>query len=248
MKTTGLILLTCACLFTTTAQANEAKAVIDKVKERASPPHERVQLKLMLETADGLKKERVLTILRKNEEGSSRALIRLLQPADIKGLSLLSVTEGPDDEQWLYTPSTKQSRRLVGANRKGKFLDSDITYEDLRADTYSEFNNKILSETGNTIEMESMARQDIESSYGKIHTWISKPEFRVEKVEYYDTKEKLLKRAEFKDYKKIDGKYWRAQLVLVQNLQEKTKTKLIVQKISVKKIADSEVSLAAMEE
>jgi hypothetical protein len=242
-----LLLMISAFIFNS-AHALDAKTVLEKVRDRASPPNERVQLKLSFEDSSGAKKERVMTILRKNDEGSSRALIRLLEPADLKGLTLLSVTEGDNDDQWLYLPSSKKSRRIVGGNKKGKFLDSDVTYEDLRASTYSEFKNKVISETAKLIEIESIAKLDIESSYGKILTWVAKPEYRVEKVEYYDPELKLLKRAEFKDYKKSGKKYWRAHLVQIQNVQENTKTKLEVQKISVGKIDESEVSHAALEE
>jgi hypothetical protein len=231
-----------------TFAANEkVDQILKSVEQKLAPPNERVSLKMVIQDSDGSKKERVLTILRKNEKGN-RALIRLLQPSDLKGLSLLTIAEGDKEDQWLYLPSDKKSRRILGSNKKGKFLDSEISYEDLRADTYKDFNNKIVKEDDKSIQIESTAKKDSESSYGRVVTWIGKPELQIDRVDYYDKGGKLLKQATFKNYKKVGGKFLRAHQMLVTNVQAKRKTMLIVQKVSLKKISDDEISLSALED
>ncbi len=79
-------------------------------------------------------------------------------------------------------------------------------------------------------------------------TWVSKPDLRLEKVEYYDKAGKLLKRTEFKGYTKVGGKFWRAKQMLVQNMQDKRKTSLTLMKVNLGKIDADEVSLSALEE
>lgn len=229
------------------AGATDVQAILKAVEEKAAPPNERVQLKMIIQEADGSKKERVLSIMRKNDKGA-RALVRILQPSDLKGLSLLTVAEGGKEEQHLYLPSDKKSRRILGSNKKGKFLDSEIAYEDLSISTYKEFDNKIVKDDGKLIEIESKAKPDSESSYGKVVTWVSKNDNRIEKVDYYDKAGKLLKKAEFKGYVKVGQKYWRAKQVLVQNVQDKRKTSLTVQKVNLKTIDDDEISLSALED
>ncbi len=233
--------------YTYAAPAMDVKEILKSVEERSAPPNERVQIKMVIQESDGSKKERVLSILRKNL-GEARALIRLQKPSDLKGLTLLTVASGDKEDQWLYLPSDKKSRRILGSNKKGKFLDSEIAYEDLRISTYKEFNNRVIKEDGKTFEIESKAKPDTDSSYGKIITWISKADFRVEKVDYYDTDGKLWKQAQMSKYEKVGNKFWRARQVNVTNVQDKRKTQLIVQKISLKKISDEEVSLGALEE
>lgn len=227
--------------------AMEVKDVLKNVEQRTAPPNERVQIKMVISEPDGAKKERVLSILRKNE-GEARALIRLQKPSDLKGLTLLTVSSGSKEDQWLYLPSDKKSRRILGSNKKGKFLDSEIAFEDLRISTYKEFSNKIVKDDGKTFEIESKAKPGTESSYGKIVTWVNKADFKVEKVDYYDQSGKLWKQARFDKYEKVGEKFWRARQVQVTNVQDKRKTALFVQKVSLKKIADDEVSLAALEE
>lgn len=230
------------------ASKTSIEDLLKKVESQGAPPNERVQLKMVIQESDGSKKERVLTITRKTED-ETRVLVRLLQPSDLKGLSLLTVAaKGGKEEQWLYLPSDKKSRRILGSNKKGKFLDSEISFEDLSISTYKQFNNKIVKEDAKVIQIESKAKPDSESSYGKVVTWVSKPETRLEKVEYYDKAGKLLKRTEFKGYTKVGGKFWRAKEMLVQNLQDKRKTSLTLQKVNLKNIEADEVSLSALEE
>ncbi|MGE4131003.1 MAG: outer membrane lipoprotein-sorting protein [Bdellovibrionales bacterium] len=227
--------------------ATNVKDLLDKVEAQSAPPNERVQLRMVIQESDGTKKERVLSLLRKNE-GEPRALIRLQKPADLKGLSLLTVSEGDKEDQWLYLPSDKKSRRILGSNKKGKFLDSEIAYEDLRISTYKDFDNKIVKESGGVVQVESKAKASTDSSYGKIVTWIEKKNNRIQKVDYYDKNGKLWKQAKFTNYQKVGSKFWRAKNVQVTNVQDKRKTQLIVQKVSVKAITDEEVSLAALED
>jgi uncharacterized protein len=230
-----------------TQKTISVQEILKKVENGGAPKSERVHLKMTIQESDGSKKERVLTILRKNDD-DARALVRLQKPADLKGLSLLTVVEKGKEDQYLYLPSDKKSRRILGSNKKGKFLDSEIAFEDLSLSTYKEFNNKVVKDDGKLIEIESKAKPDSESSYGKIVTWVTSGEYRLEKVDYYDKQGKLLKRAQFKGYTKVENKHWRAKHLIVHNVQANRKTSLTMLKVSFKNIDADEVSLAALED
>ncbi|MGE0526454.1 MAG: MMPL family transporter, partial [Bdellovibrionales bacterium] len=150
-----LIVLGLAAFRSTYATTKDAQTILKNVEKLASPPNERVEIKMVIQESDGSKKERELSILRKNEGGGgkeARALIRLKKPSDLKGLSLLTVASGDSEDQWLYLPSDKKSRRILGSNKKGKFLDSDIAYEDLRVSTYKEFDNKVVKDSAKLVQ------------------------------------------------------------------------------------------------
>jgi hypothetical protein len=227
--------------------AENVNDILHLVEKKSAPPNERVELKMVIQEADGSKKERDLSITRKGE-GGARALIRLSQPSDLKGLALLTVSKGDKEEQYLYLPSDKKSRRILGSSKHGKFLDSEIAYEDLALSTYKDFNNKIVKSDDKEVQIESKAKRGSDSSYGRIVTWISKPDYKIDRVDYFDKSNKLLKRADFKNYQKIGDNYWRARNVLVVNAQNKRKTLMVVKKVSLKKIDDDEVSLTALDE
>ena len=72
-------------------------------------------------------------------------MVKLLSPTDLKGVGLLTVSKNSDDEsQWLYLPSEKRSRRITGSNKKGRFLDSELSFEDLSLSTYKNFSNSVI--------------------------------------------------------------------------------------------------------
>ena len=242
---TFLVLI--AMLLTQTAVATEnVDNILHQIEVKSSPPSERVDLKMTIQESDGAKKQRELSITRKND-GDARALIRLQKPSDLKGLALLTVAKGNKEEQYLYLPSDKKSRRILGSSKKGKFLDSEIAYEDLAISTYRDFDNKVIKQDNKLIEIESRARKHSDSSYGRILTWVT-PDYKIDHVDYFDKSNKLLKHAQFKDYQQVGAKFWRARTVSVQNVQTKRKTQLLVTNVSLKKIDDDEVSLSALED
>lgn len=223
-----------------------AEDILKQVEIRSSPPQEAVQMKMVTSEPGGSSKERWMTIMRKNGK-EHKALVRLQKPADLKGLALLSVNSQTKEDQWLYLPSAKKTRRILGSSSKGKFLDSEIAYEDLRASTYKAFVNKVISRNANMVEIESDLKKGAESSYSKMRSWVALPDYRIVKMQYWDEKGSPLKTTEFKGYQKIGDKYWRARTMQVVNLQTKRKTTLELKKVSLKGVNDDDLSVAALE-
>ena len=224
-----------------------AKVILKKVEQRTSPPYESVQMDMKTTESDKSSKERSLTIKRVNNKKEQKALVRLLAPSNLKGLALLTINANNDENQWLYLPSSKRTRRIIGSNKKSRFLDSELNYEDLRISTYKAFDNKIIKKNKKIAVIESKAKKEDDSSYGKIKTWVSLKHFRVEKVEYYDKKKKHLKTMTFAGYKKYGKKFWRAKKMLVKNVQKSRSTELKLKKISLKKIDEGLFTISALE-
>ena len=58
----------------------------------------------------------------------SKFLVRFSTPADIKGTGFLQIEHNEaDDDQWIYLPALKKSRRLVANNKKDSFVGSDFS-------------------------------------------------------------------------------------------------------------------------
>ena len=223
-----------------------AEQILKKVEKNTSPPYESVEMKMKTKEPDGSTKERLVRIKRMNK-AEQKALVRLLAPSDLKGLALLTVNKGSDEDQWLYLPSSKRTRRIIGSNKKGRFLDSELSYEDMRISTYKAFDNNVVSQNKKVAVIESKAKGEDDSSYSRIKTWVSMKHFRVNKVEYYDKKGKHLKTMTFKGYKRYGKKFWRAKTVVVKNVQKKRSTNLVLKKVSLKKLNDGIFSISSLE-
>ena len=70
------------------------------------------------------------------------------------------------------------------------------------------------------------------SGYSYQKVWIDKAHYRVQKVEFYDRKESLLKILTLSDYKQFKDKYWRPMKSLMRNVQTNKSTSLITQEIT----------------
>lgn len=250
--TTGLFLLIALVFGFSKANAADkmtAKAILKRVQKNNIVPNERAEIKMVIKDRDGSKKEREIIVIKKNGS-EKKALVKLLKPADLRGVGLLSVSKGSNDEsQWLYLPSEKRSRRLASSGKSGKFLDSDLSYEDLSISTYRNFNNKVekLLKDKNIAVILSKVKNKDNSSYKKIRTWVDLKTYQIKKANYYNHKNKLVKKMSFRKYKK-HGKVWRAHHVVVKNIPKKRSTSLRVKKISLKKVSDSEISMSALED
>ncbi len=151
-------------------------------------------------------------------------------PADVKGTATLAYTHksGPDD-QWLYLPALKRVKRISGSNRSGPFMGSEFAYEDLSSQEVEKYTYKyIKDEKMNGADCHVVERYPVEktSGYKRQVVWFNKSNYRVEKTDYYDRKNTLLKTLTFSKYKQYLGKYWRANEMKMVNHQNKKQTVL----------------------
>ena len=66
-----------------------------------------------------------------------------------------------------------------------------------------------------------------DSGYTRQVTWVDTKEYRIEKVEFYDRKDELLKTLISSDFQQYLGKFWRARSMIMENHQTGKKTTLI---------------------
>lgn len=233
------------------APATDAKAILDKVSKKVDAKDEIANVKMIITEADGASKTRVLEIRRKGKDDTQKVLVKLEGPADLKGTALLSVSKGKSSDQWLYLPSSKQTRRIQsGKSRSGSFMDSELSYEDMGTSSDAAYVSKILGKKkdgGRDFTLIENTPKG-ESSYGKTIIWVDDKTDLVGKIEYFDKAGKPLKVSTFSGYKQF-GNVWRAQKVSVTNLQNKRGTVLELSDLKLNKgLEDGEFTESALTE
>jgi outer membrane lipoprotein-sorting protein len=229
-----------------------ADQILKDVEKKVTAKDESAKIVMTITEANGSTKVREIQIKRKDGGGAPKVLVKLLSPADLRGTALLSITsKSKAEDQWLYLPSTKQTRRIVSGNKSASFLDSEMSYEDMGSSLDKKFTNKILrTETdaqGPVTVIESTFTGG-ESSYSKLITWVSAKNDLVNRIEYYDLKGALLKTTEMADYKQF-GDVWRAQDVQIKNAQTRRETRLQLKDLAINKnLPDSDFTTSAMAE
>jgi len=79
-------------------------------------------------------RKREMYTLRTDRGGGERWLLtRFTKPSDIDGVGLLTKDyPGDDNDQWLYLPALDRVRRVSSSRKGGRFVGSDLFFEDLR--------------------------------------------------------------------------------------------------------------------
>lgn len=185
--------------------------------------------------------ERVRKILyweKKDKDDNRNTIVKFQYPADVKGTGLLTQElKGSEDDQWLYLPALKKTRRISASNKGDSFMGSDFAYEDMERDDLNESEYRLLG----VDDIGGKAYYHIEdipvseskkkvTNYSRREFWIRKNDFAVEKIDYYDKKGNLLKRLIASDIRLINGKP-RAHKVVMENFQTGHKTVLIYEEI-----------------
>ncbi len=198
--------------------------------------------------------DRQFTMMQIEEQGaeSYKAMIKVNAPTDLKGTGLLTYqNKGAEDDQWLYLPAMKKTRRISGSARGGKFLGSDFNFEDLAPKQKEDFTYQTLRvepcETTNCYVIQATSK-DPASLYSKTITWVREDNFLAAKMEVYDQNQVLAKLVSFVDYQQYAGKFWRPAKIIMQDVQKQRRTELMFSDIQIGSgIAATDFSKQALE-
>ena len=226
----------------------DVQALLTKTKALLVSEDDSALVTMRIIEKDGSVKERKMQIKRKFNK-KNMTLVRMQSPSDLKGTALLSIIDNEEENQWLYLPSTKQVRRIMGQNKKSGVLGSELSTDDLDMATIKGSKAHLVKEiksgqdTFSVIEIKSKTN---ETQYSKALILISAKTSLPVRLEYYNAKNTAIKRVDFENYTKI-GNVYRAQSIKVRNLVNKRGTDLILSQIkSNSGISDDEFSQRAL--
>ena len=185
-------------------------------------------MQMILRNAQGESSTRLMRLksLEVADDGD-KGLTIFDEPRDVKGTAFLnhSHTVGADD-QWLYLPALKRVKRIASRNKSGPFMGSEFAYEDLSSQEVEKYTYKFIEEKGGLLIVEQDP-VDPKSGYTRRLVSYNKDKgYRIEKVEFYDRKNALLKTLTYSDYKLYKDKYWRASVFTMINHQSNKETRL----------------------
>ncbi len=187
-----------------------------------------VSLNMVLTNRNGQKSTRQMSskTLELSEDGD-KSLITFDSPRDVKGTATLTFTHklGSDD-QWLFLPSISRVKRISSNNKSGPFMGSEFAYEDLSSQEVEKYDYKFIEENGGLIIVEQDP-VDPKSGYTRrLVTYNKDKDYRIEKIEFYDRKNSLLKTLTYNGYQLYLNKYWRADIMEMVNHQSNKQTEL----------------------
>ena len=187
-----------------------------------------VQLIMVLKNKNGQTSERKMnTKTLEMKTDGDKSLIIFNTPKDVKGTATLTFThrEGSDD-QWLYLPSIKRVKRISSNNKSGPFMGSEFSYEDLSSQEVEKYTYTFVKNQGSMVIVDQDPKDPKSGYKHRAVSYNKDKDYRIEKIEFYDRKNALLKTLTYSNYKKYKGKYWRAGTLNMINHQSNKETSL----------------------
>lgn len=211
-----------------------AYQIMERVDNRTIPSDFTAEMTMNLIDKKSRTRSRKVKTHRLSDE---KQIMWFLHPAEVKGSSFFSLYhDDRDDDMWLYLPAFGKVRRIASHAKKGSFMGSDFTFEDLGDRNLNDYKYSIQNNSDMVGErecwvVESVPESKVTTDYSKIVSWIWKDDYFPVKEEFYDKKGNLrkIKRAELT---KI-GKYWLPKRMVMEDLKSKHKTELIFDNIQV---------------
>jgi outer membrane lipoprotein-sorting protein len=189
------------------------------------------QLTMILRNRNGDESSRRMRNLTLEVDGDGdKTLVIFDQPNDVKGTAFLNYThkDGSDD-QWLYLPALTRVKRIASNNQSGPFMGSEFAYEDISSQEVEKYTYEFLrAEDVASVAMFVIERVPVDekSGYTRQVVWYDQSEYRLQKVDFYDRKNELLKTLTYHDYEQYVGQFWRADRMDMTNHQTGKSTTL----------------------
>ncbi|MEM8743395.1 MAG: outer membrane lipoprotein-sorting protein [Pseudomonadota bacterium] len=169
--------------------------------------------------------------------GEHRYLMVFHSPDAIRGAATITWKRRfKKDGQWIYLPATGgKPVRLVGGGKKNYVMGTDFTAEDLASESsdklaFERQDNETLNGNEHLVidVMPDDADLKSETAYKRRRLWIDKSNFVVMRTDYFDWRDKLIKRQTASNIKNVEDDVWRADVQTMENFKDGHKTRIEV--------------------
>jgi len=207
--------------------AQDAAAILQKVDYILNAPKDqKIMTTITLYDKQSRQSLRTMSMVQK---GSDKRLVKILSPADQKGIGFLSL---PNDNTTVYLPAYGKTRKIAGSVKNSKFAGTDFTYEDMEAKKYtSKWVPKLISSDNGYYKLELNPKTGIISDYSKLNMYVRTTDNYPMKIEHFDKSGKLCKILTDNNVVKTDG-YQIAKELIMEDKRTGTKTKMTVTSVT----------------
>lgn len=165
--------------------------------------------------------------VKERKDKGDQSIFIFKSPADVKGTKMLTWTnQTKSDDQWLFLPSLKRVKRINSSNKKGSFMGSEFSYEDLSAQEVEKYKYKYVEENtvgDRKVHVIERYPKEKKSGYSKQVVYLDQGYDQPIKIDYYDRKGELLKIGKFSKFIKLEG-WWFYDELAMDNVQTKKKS------------------------
>ena len=240
----GIAAFLAAPISNAVADDPKARAIMEKVDARDDGDNQVSDMEMILIDRRGKKRIRKIRSYTKDFGDDTYRIMFFLKPADVKNTAFLTYDyDDPnrDDDQWLYLPALKKSKRISTSDKSGSFMGSDFSYSDMTSRDLEDYDftfKKEMEVNGHkvwVIESTPRTKKVIkETGYTKGMAFVRQDNYVVIRSISWVKKGKKLKFMDMKGLKLIDGIWTPTEIHMTTKKGRKTEHKTILKFTNIK--------------
>ncbi len=225
------------------AEQPTGRQIMEWVEDRDDGDNGISDMEMILIDKRGSERRRQIRTFTKDQGEDSQQLMFFQTPADVKDTGFLTYDyDDPDkdDDQWLYLPALKKTKRIASGDKKGSFMGSDFTYSDMASRVLDRYEYTVMKETevdGHPVwQIEAIPNEKEidESGYTKSVLFVRQDNHVVVRAVSWVKKGRRLKYLDVKKLEEIDGIWVATEMHMTTKKGRSTLHKTILKLSNVK--------------
>ncbi len=166
------------------------------------------------------------------------SLTFFLSPSDVKNTGFLTYDydeSGKDDDQWLYLPALRKTKRIANDDKSGSFMGSDFNYSDMTERDLNDYTFEVMKETevrGNPVWQINATPKDKsvikETGYRKSILFVDQEKMMVIRGLHWLEKKGKLRYFDITKLDQIDGIWTATEMTMTTKQGKQTEHKTIL--------------------
>lgn len=143
------LLVLCLLPLARPAAGLTGREIMDRVDARDDGDRSVQDLEMILIDKRGHERIREIRAFGRDVDKDTQTLLFFLSPADVKDTGFLTYDyddPNKDDDQWLYLPALKKTKRIASNDKSGSFMGSDFTYADMTDRPLDAYDYRLMKE------------------------------------------------------------------------------------------------------
>ena len=222
----------------------KAREIMTAVDAREDGDNQTSNMQMVLIDKRGKQRIRELRSFRKDKDPDELSMMFFLSPADVEDTGFLTYDFDDadlDDDQWLYLPALKKTKRIASSDKSGSFMGSDFSYADMTDRPLEKYEYQLLKEgelDGHPIWIIQSTPIDDdeidETGYTKSVQFVRKDNYVVIQAKIWVKKGKRNKYMKVEELEQIDGIWVPTVMTMTTKKGKQTLHKTILRTSDVK--------------
>ena len=224
--------------------ALSGREIMEKVNARDEGDRSTGEMEMILIDKKGKKRVRKLKTFGRKKDKDTQSLMFFLSPADVKNTGFLTYDyneSGKDDDQWLYLPALRKTKRIAAGDKSGSFMGSDLNYSDMTTPDLDLYDYTLMKETevrGNKVwQIKAVPKSKDEakkSGYSKSVIFIRQDNYVMIRAVRWVHKKRRNKYLDVKKLEKIDGIWVSTEMHVTTKTGKKTLHKTVLKQNNIR--------------